>query len=142
MFLARSRGASVTARGIMAKAVLLALCVGQAANWPNSSGGAACFRLSLFSSGLLYDYLALQLIQDVGASLSVYEQVKLVFSFRLRFIVLDTKPREKLMCLTWMVLPAYSSSGSVLTVQQNSLDSKTALLCSCCANTYAAWQNR
>lgn len=142
MFLAWSRGAGIMARGIMAKVVPLALHAGRAANWLNSSGGAARFRMPLFSSDFLYDYLALQLIWDVGASLSVYKQVKLAFSIRLRFIVLNTKPREKLMCRAWVVLPAYSSSGSVLTVQRSSLGSKTALLCSCCANTYAAWQNR
>lgn len=134
-FLARSRGASIMARGVMSKAVPLVLCLGLAANWLNSSGGTAPFR------GVLYDYLALQL-RMWGASLSVYKQVKLVFCFQLSFIVLNTKPREKLMCRTWVVLPAYSSSGSVLSAQQSSLDSKTVLLCSCCVNTYAAWQNR
>lgn len=98
--------------------------------------------MPLFAFGLRYDYGALQLIQDAGACLSVYMQVKLVLSFQLKFIVLNTKPHETLMHRTWMVLPAYSSSGSMLTVLQNVLDSKLALLCSCCANTYAAWQNR
>lgn len=96
MLLAWSRDAGMTARGVMAKVVPLTLHAGRAANWPDSSGGAAHLRMLLFSSGLLCDYLTLQLIWDVGASLSVYKQVELVFCFRLRFIVLNTKPGEKL----------------------------------------------
>ena len=71
---------------------------------PFAQGRLQAGRARLVSSGLLCDYLALQLIRDVGASLAVYKQVRLVFSFRLRLIVLNTKPREKLMCRTWMVL--------------------------------------
>lgn len=95
VFLAWSRSAGLTARGVTAKMVPLTINAGQAANWLNSSGGAVHFCMPLFSSGLLYHHLSLQLTWDVGASLSVCRRVKLVFSFQLRFIVLNAKPDEK-----------------------------------------------
>lgn len=130
------------ALGLTANMIPLTLNVGWTADWRNLSGGAAHFCMPLFSSGLLCHHLSLQLTWDVGASLSVCRWVKLVFSFQLRFSVLNAKPCEKPMCRTWVVLPTNSSSSGVLTLQQSSLDSEAALLCSCCANTYAAWQNR
>ena len=53
MFLAWSRGAGITARGIMAKVVPLTLHAGRAANWLNSSGGAARFRMPFVFLGSL-----------------------------------------------------------------------------------------
>lgn len=66
---------------ITAKVIPVTIGAGPAVNWPSLSGGAACFRVPLFAFGLLYDYGALQLLQDVVACLSVYKQVKLVLSF-------------------------------------------------------------